>query len=71
MVMTEPTDDDDFEDPLPALRAAADQAGAQAPLVATLAWANYQAFLTVGFTSKQSCWLTMAQMLQNPGRPPS
>jgi hypothetical protein len=63
--------DQDFtpQDELAVLRAQLDQAAALAPLVAGLARSFFAAFVAEGFAEHQALYLTMAQILSNPGRP--
>jgi hypothetical protein len=62
--------DKDFSpaDELAVLRAQLDQAAALAPLLAGLARAYFTAFTAEGFAEKQALYLTMAQLLGDPGR---
>ena len=58
------------EDPLPALVAAVDQAGATAGMLARLAGAHFEAFKEAGFSESQALYLTAAQIIQDPGQAP-
>ncbi len=65
----DPRDDHDV-DPLVRLRAELDQAVAMAPELARTARGYYEAFGAEGFSERQALFLTIAELLQNPGVAP-
>jgi len=62
--------DDQPVDPLLALQAQIDQMAALAPELARAAKSIFDAFQGEGFTSQQALYLTMAQVLEDPGSAP-
>lgn len=57
------------DDPLPSLIAALDQAKATAPLLAQHARTLFLAFAEEGFDGREALYLTVTQLLGDPGRP--
>lgn len=63
-------DDQQPDDPLPALLAALDQALSMAPQLARMARGYFDAFEHEGFTASQALYLTAAQIHSTPGSAP-
>lgn len=60
-----------LDDPLPGLRAELDQAAMMIPEIARIARGFYGAFVAEGFSNRQALYMTVCQLLGDPGSPPA